>query len=151
MTTGIVTDSTCDLPPAIIERFGIAVVPLYINFGRESYLDGVDLSREAFYARLPECDLLHHRRAIIADQIGPPIPTDLYGIVNRRGSELNSQTQNDQRSNHHQCSSAANCQTLGDGHHEQRHDGGKKARPPHQSPVPTRIATIANSKSNKDT
>ncbi|MBN1581740.1 MAG: DegV family protein [Anaerolineae bacterium] len=29
---------------------------MYINFGGESYLDGVDLLREAFYARLPDCD-----------------------------------------------------------------------------------------------
>jgi DegV family protein with EDD domain len=31
-------------------------VPVYINWGTESYLDGVDLSREAFYARLPESE-----------------------------------------------------------------------------------------------
>jgi DegV family protein with EDD domain len=53
-----VTDSTCDLPDEIITQYGIAVVPLYINFGLESYLDGVDLSREAFYDRLPDCDPL---------------------------------------------------------------------------------------------
>jgi DegV family protein with EDD domain len=58
MTISIVTDSTCDLPQAIIAQYGIAVVPLYINFGLESYLDGVDLSREAFYDRLPDCDPL---------------------------------------------------------------------------------------------
>ena len=56
MTIRLVTDSTCDLPEEIAAQHGIAVVPLYINFGRESYLDGVDLSREAFYARLPDCD-----------------------------------------------------------------------------------------------
>jgi DegV family protein with EDD domain len=56
MTIGIVTDSTCDLPQQTAAELGISVVPLYINFGSESYLDGVDLSREAFYARLPDCD-----------------------------------------------------------------------------------------------
>ena len=56
MTIRIVTDSTCDLPEEIVAQHGITVVPLYINFGLESYLDGVDLSREAFYARLPDCD-----------------------------------------------------------------------------------------------
>ena len=56
MTIRVVTDSTCDLPEEIVTRYGIAIVPLYINFGLESYLDGVDLSREAFYARLPDCD-----------------------------------------------------------------------------------------------
>jgi DegV family protein with EDD domain len=56
MTIRIVTDSTCDLPKEIAAQYGIAIVPLYINFGLESYLDGMDLSREAFYARLPDCD-----------------------------------------------------------------------------------------------
>ena len=53
MSIKIVTDSTCDLPPSVIEQYGIAVIPLYINVGKESYLDGVDLSREAFYQQLP--------------------------------------------------------------------------------------------------
>ena len=56
MTIKIVTDSTCDLPTEIAIQHGITVMPLYINFGIESYLDGVELSREAFYERLPECD-----------------------------------------------------------------------------------------------
>ena len=56
MTIRIVTDSTCDLPEEIAAQYGIRTVPLYINSGGESFLDGIDLSREAFYARLPECD-----------------------------------------------------------------------------------------------
>ena len=56
MTIRIVTDSTCDLPEEIAAQHGITIVPLYINFGGESYLDRIDLSREAFYARLPDCD-----------------------------------------------------------------------------------------------
>ena len=56
MTIGIVTDSTCDLPEEIIAQYGIGVVPLFVNFGAESYRDLVDISREAFYARLPDCD-----------------------------------------------------------------------------------------------
>jgi DegV family protein with EDD domain len=53
MNIRIVTDSTCDLPEAIIEKYGITVVPLYINQGNESYLDGVNMTREEFYRRLP--------------------------------------------------------------------------------------------------
>ena len=56
MAIQIVTDSTCDLPEAIIAEYGITVVPLYINFGDQSYLDGVELSRQEFYERLPECE-----------------------------------------------------------------------------------------------
>lgn len=49
MITRIVTDSTCDLPAEIIERFGIHVIPNYINIGDSSYLDGLEMSREDFY------------------------------------------------------------------------------------------------------
>ena len=58
MTIRIVTDSTCDLPAHIAARLDITVVPMYIHFGSESYRDGVDLTREAFYARLPDADPL---------------------------------------------------------------------------------------------
>ena len=53
MPVRIVTDSTCDLPAETIAEYGIHVVPLYINIGQESYLDGVDMSRQEFYTRLP--------------------------------------------------------------------------------------------------
>jgi DegV family protein with EDD domain len=53
MSVRIVTDSTCDLPPDVLAEHRIAVVPLYINFGAQSFLDGVDLTREQFYSRLP--------------------------------------------------------------------------------------------------
>lgn len=54
MTVRIVTDSTCDLPADIIERYGIRVVPLYINVGNQGYLDGIDITREEFYRKLPD-------------------------------------------------------------------------------------------------
>jgi DegV family protein with EDD domain len=56
MTIRIVTDSTCDLPTDVISQYGIGIVPLYINFGNQSYLDGVEISRQEFYARLPDCN-----------------------------------------------------------------------------------------------
>ena len=56
MTIKIVTDSTCDLPQEIIEKYDITVVPAYINLGSESLLDGVDITRKDFYEKLPELD-----------------------------------------------------------------------------------------------
>ncbi len=53
MPIRIVTDSTCDLPAEAIARHGIAVVPLYINVGKQSFLDDVDITREEFYEKLP--------------------------------------------------------------------------------------------------
>jgi len=53
MSIRIVTDSTCDLPASVAEEHGITVIPLYINVGKQSFLDGIDLTREEFYTRLP--------------------------------------------------------------------------------------------------
>jgi DegV family protein with EDD domain len=56
--TAIVLDSTADFPEAP-ERFpNWRVVPLYVLFGDESHRDYVDLSPEAFYARLRSTDQL---------------------------------------------------------------------------------------------
>jgi DegV family protein with EDD domain len=56
MTIKIVTDSTCDLPPALIAQYNIAVIPLYINIGEQSFLDDGCLPRDAFYQRLAQYD-----------------------------------------------------------------------------------------------
>lgn len=56
MTIKIVTDSTNDLPREIIERYGISVIPMYINFGEQGFRDGVDITRKEFYDRLPASD-----------------------------------------------------------------------------------------------
>lgn len=53
MNIRIVTDSTCDLPEEIVSRHAISVIPLAINVGEKSFLDGVDLTRDEFYAQLP--------------------------------------------------------------------------------------------------
>jgi DegV family protein with EDD domain len=53
MNIRVVTDSTCDLPAETIKNYGIQVVPLYINVGKQGYLDGIDITREEFYQKLP--------------------------------------------------------------------------------------------------
>ena len=53
MDIRIVTDSTCDLPTQTVSKHKIAVIPLHINQGDNSYRDGVDLTREEFYTQLP--------------------------------------------------------------------------------------------------
>ena len=54
MNVRIVTDSTCDLPEEVVSKYNLSVIPLHINQGEESYLDGIELTREEFYARLPD-------------------------------------------------------------------------------------------------
>ena len=66
MPVRIVTDSTCDLPAETIKRYDIRVVPLYINVGSKGYLDGVDMTREEFYTRLPTFP--HHPTTAVPSQ-----------------------------------------------------------------------------------
>lgn len=49
----IVTDSTCDLSPEVVQRLGITVVPMVVNIDGIDLLDGVEITREQFYAGLP--------------------------------------------------------------------------------------------------
>lgn len=53
MSVHIVTDSTCDLPEHTVKDHKITVIPLHINQGVNTFQDGVDISREEFYAQLP--------------------------------------------------------------------------------------------------
>jgi DegV family protein with EDD domain len=48
----IVTDSSSDIPQHIAAALDIAVVPLIINFGNESFREGVDITHDEFYERL---------------------------------------------------------------------------------------------------
>lgn len=48
----LITDSTCDLPRDILEKYEIQVVPLAIIWGDDQFRDGIDLSAEDFYQRL---------------------------------------------------------------------------------------------------
>ena len=52
-TIKLVTDSSCDLPSRILEQFQIAVIPLLIHIGGESYADD-ELSRESFWQKTAE-------------------------------------------------------------------------------------------------
>lgn len=48
----IITDSTADLPKEVYEKYDIEVLPLLINFGEESYLDGVEITPEELFGRI---------------------------------------------------------------------------------------------------
>ena len=48
----IVTDSTAQLDPGLVQELGITVVPLEISFGSQQFLEGVDLTTEEFFRRV---------------------------------------------------------------------------------------------------
>jgi DegV family protein with EDD domain len=53
MSIQIVTDTTSDIPAAVLETLPITVIPLYIALNGKSYRDNIDLTRKEFYEALP--------------------------------------------------------------------------------------------------
>lgn len=54
----IITDSTLDLPSDLIKEKNIEVLPLLINFGEESYLDGVEINTREMLDRIEKENIL---------------------------------------------------------------------------------------------
>ena len=54
MAIRIVTDSVSDLPPALAQANDITVIPCYVVIGSETYKDGVEITADRFYSRLPD-------------------------------------------------------------------------------------------------
>jgi DegV family protein with EDD domain len=47
--TAILTDSSCDLPEALLDRYQIHVVPLSVHFGASYFLDRITINPSQFY------------------------------------------------------------------------------------------------------
>lgn len=77
----IVTDSSCDLPGELLERFKIAVVPLVVSFGTESYFD-LDLSPEAFWEKA--ADLAAPRTS----QPSPGVFEEIFAELVEQGKQV---------------------------------------------------------------
>jgi DegV family protein with EDD domain len=51
-SVAIFTDSASDLDPDVAAAHGIGIVPLLVNFGRESFKAGIELTSAAFWERM---------------------------------------------------------------------------------------------------
>ena len=49
MRIRISADSTCDLSPELIERYGVAITPLYIRLGEKDLRDSIEVTREDIF------------------------------------------------------------------------------------------------------
>ena len=58
MKIGIVTDSTSDLPAHLVEEHNIQVVPTILILDEKEYTDGIGITREEFYTRLPSLETM---------------------------------------------------------------------------------------------
>ena len=68
MSIKITATSTCDLPPELLERYQITIVPLYVSFGGNTYRDGVDTGPDDIFRHVEESGKLPSTAAVnIAD------------------------------------------------------------------------------------
>ncbi|MBR6603601.1 MAG: DegV family protein [Clostridia bacterium] len=64
----IASDSTTDLSPELIEKYGIKIIPMGVNLGDKHFTDGVDIDPDAIYAHYEKTGELPKTAAInIAD------------------------------------------------------------------------------------
>lgn len=54
----LVADSTCNLPEHLIEKYDIKIAPIAIQFGEESYEEGIDIDRDLFYRKIEELGII---------------------------------------------------------------------------------------------
>jgi len=54
----VVTDSTAYMPSQLLEQFGIYVVPNVVNWGSQTFRDGVDIQAKEFFERLKKDPVL---------------------------------------------------------------------------------------------
>lgn len=60
----IACDSTCDLSPELIERYGIKTIPLSVMLGEKEYRDGVDIDPEKIYEHYQKTGTLPKTAAV---------------------------------------------------------------------------------------
>ncbi len=58
----LVTDSACDLPPELVEKYQILQIPFNINFGETPFLDKITIKAHDFYNKLKN-DNIHPKSA----------------------------------------------------------------------------------------
>ncbi len=78
----VVTDSTADLTPELVERYGITVVPLTVFADGKAYKDKIDITNEEFYALLQSSKELP-----TTSQPSPAAFADVYRQLAAEGAE----------------------------------------------------------------
>ncbi len=83
MAVKIVTDSTCDLPPALVAAYEITVVPLTVLFGEDAFLDTIEITADAFYERMTTDKVLPR-----TSQPSVELFREAYGRCGADGNEI---------------------------------------------------------------
>ena len=83
MPVRIVTDSTADLSPELVQKLGITVVPEYLIFGNKTFRDGIDISYDELYDKL-----LNNPKPPSTSQPTPADFTRVYRELSKETDEI---------------------------------------------------------------
>ncbi len=78
---GLVTDSSSQIPEALIERFDVRVVPLVVNVDGQEFHEGVDLDADDFWLRFAD----GHTPVVKTSQPSPGAFLDVYRGLESEG------------------------------------------------------------------
>lgn len=79
----ISADSTCDLSPMLLRRYGVSVTPLTINMGGRAYRDGVDIRQDDIYRFVKQTGELPKTSAVTVQDY-----LDFFGPMVRSGQTV---------------------------------------------------------------
>ncbi len=83
MAIKIIVDSTSDIPADLIEKYGIEVVPLTVNFEDKCYLDKIEITSQEFFNKLAESEKLP-----TTSQASPGAFVEVFEKVLEEGHEI---------------------------------------------------------------
>ena len=79
----IASDSTCDLSPELIEKYGIKILPLSVRLGENDYKDGVDVTPDDIYEHYRKTGELPKTAAVNVSDFA-----DFFESATEAGSEV---------------------------------------------------------------
>ena len=79
----ISADSTCDLSPMLLRRYGVSITPLYVNMGGKAYRDGVDMRQDDIYRYVKQTGELPKTSAVTVQDY-----LDFFGPMVRNGQTV---------------------------------------------------------------
>ena len=82
-TVKVITDSTADMSHDSLRRLGVDVVPLMVLMGNETFRDGIDITSNEFYERLP-----HEAKLPTTSQPSPGLFMEAYKKATADGSSV---------------------------------------------------------------
>lgn len=79
----IISDSTCNLTPELVAQYDVHIAPIAIQFGEETYEEGVDIDPDTFYNKIDEMGIIP-----TTSQPSPARFAQLYQQFSKQGHSI---------------------------------------------------------------